>query len=267
MGQLMRRLIDFACEGAACAATLDDAAGTTGLLVVSGGNEIRIGAHRGMARLARDIAAAGHPVFRFDRRGIGDSQGENHGFRSSAADIAAAISAFRAAQPQLARLVAFGNCDAATALVLHRPAVDSLVLANPWVVAPKDDLPPPAAIKDRYARRLRDPAAWAALLTGKINIASVARGLGRIATPSKPGELSSEVAEAMTSHRLPTHILLASGDGTALAFADAWKGDAFAAARAHADVSVETLDSLSHSFANEADYAALKAALLRALAA
>ena len=50
----MRRWLSFAVEGADCAATIDDAAGTHGLLIVSGGNETRAGAHRGMARLAAD---------------------------------------------------------------------------------------------------------------------------------------------------------------------------------------------------------------------
>src|SRR3546814_4060218 len=77
---------------------------------------IRSGAHRGMAMLSQRIAAAGHPVFRFDRRGIGDSDGSNGGFETSGPDIAAAIAAFRAAAPHVARIAAFGNCDAASAL-------------------------------------------------------------------------------------------------------------------------------------------------------
>ncbi len=264
----MRRLIEFPCADAKCMATLDAAAGTGGLLIVSGGNEIRIGAHRGMARLAQDVAVAGHPVFRFDRRGIGDSSGDNHGFLSSGPDIAAALTAFRKAQPQLERIVAFGNCDAATALVLHGDdlAIDALVLANPWVIEPRDDLPPPAAIKDRYVRRLRDPSAWAALLTGKVNIASVARGLGRIVTPAKATDLASAFAAAMTAAPRPTHILLASGDGTALAFADAWRSEAFARLRQRADVSVHSINSLSHSFASDGDYGALKNLILKTLA-
>ena len=40
----MRRLTSFPCAGDILAATLDEAPGTTGLLIVSGGNEIRIGA-------------------------------------------------------------------------------------------------------------------------------------------------------------------------------------------------------------------------------
>ena len=129
----MRHQLNFDCEGAALAASLDDAPGSTGLLIVSGGNEIRSGAHRGMATLAQRVAAAGHPVFRFDRRGVGDSEGDNGGFESSGPDIAAAIAAFREESPQVSSIVAFGNCDAASALLLHQPlAIDGLIVANPW---------------------------------------------------------------------------------------------------------------------------------------
>ena len=92
----MRRFLSFDCVGDRLAATLDDADGATGLLIVSGGNEVRSGAHRGMARLAADIADAGFPVFRFGRRGVDDSEGANGGFESSCEDIAGAIAAVRA---------------------------------------------------------------------------------------------------------------------------------------------------------------------------
>jgi hypothetical protein len=37
----MRRMIDFDCAGDMLVGTLDEGEGTTGLLIVSGGNEIR----------------------------------------------------------------------------------------------------------------------------------------------------------------------------------------------------------------------------------
>ena len=73
---MIRRHVSFACEGDTLVGTLDGpaegAAASTGLLLVTGGNETRAGAFSGQARLAVRLAAAGYPVWRFDRRGVGD---------------------------------------------------------------------------------------------------------------------------------------------------------------------------------------------------
>ena len=262
----MRQLLSFECEGEVLAATLDGAPGHSGLLIVSGGNEIRIGAHRGMATMAGEISAIGHPVFRFDRRGIGDSAGENRDFTSNGPDIAAAIAAFVTACPHLKRIVAFGNCDAASALVLHPlEGLDALILANPWVIERSDEMPAPAAIRARYAERIRDPKAWVGLLTGGTSLKKLASGLLRIAKPRPRSSLASSVAQGIAAFPGPVQILLASRDGTAIAFAAEWEKQGFAAARAKPHLSVVRLDSASHSFASEDDKANLRRTLLRAL--
>lgn len=255
----MRTTLTFSCDGAVLAGTLDAAKGTSGLLIVSGGNEIRSGAHRGMATLAATISAQEYPVFRFDRRGIGDSAGENGGFRSSGPDIRAAIAAFRAAQPQLTRIVAFGNCDAATALALHDAPIDARVLANPWVIPSSGAMPPPAAIRDRYVRRLRDPDAWKALITGKIDLGKLAKGLGRLAAakPAAPDSLADKTVRALEASTLPTTLVLAMGDATAIAFADVWRNDPA--------IPVVRIDSASHSFADNAAAARLTDILIETL--
>ncbi|MBA3897980.1 MAG: hydrolase 1, exosortase A system-associated [Sphingomonadaceae bacterium] len=263
----MRRTLSFLCEGNALAATLDEADGSTGLLIIQGGNEIRVGAHRGMAKLAAAVAGQGYPVLRFDRRGIGDSEGENQGYMSCGPDIAAAVEAFRAACARLERVVGFGNCDAATALVLHKSPVDALILSNPWVVEPVDDLPPPAAIKGHYARRMRDPAAWAALLTGKVDLRGIAKGLGRIAAAKEAGTLAESFARALAVRLLPTTIVLAARDGTALAFDDEWKSTVFNGLRDDPAIRLETVDSASHSYAGRGDFEALLEVVLARLAA
>jgi len=253
----VRHHLTFACEGAALAATLDEAAGTTGLLIVSGGNEIRSGAHRGMAMLAQRIAAAGHPVFRFDRRGIGDSEGENGGFEASGPDIAAAIAAFRAVAPHVTRIAAFGNCDAASALLLHQPLpLDMLILANPWTYEGGDEeeadapaLPPAAAIRARYLARLRDPKSLLRLIKGEVDLRKLLRGLsalGRKKAPAAPDSLPARLDAALAALPCPATILLATGDRTAQAFVEACRPGA---------VPVERLDSPSHSFAGaDADW-------------
>lgn len=261
----MRRHLSFTCEGGTLAATLDEAPGATGLLIVSGGNEIRSGAHRGMALLAYRVAEAGHPVFRFDRRGIGDSEGDNGGYRSSGPDIAAALVAFREAAPQLTRVVAFGNCDAASALLLHQPlALDGLILANPWTY--EDDggdggeesdepaLPPASAIRSRYLARLKDPKSLLRLVKGEIDFKKLARGLSAMRKkPAAPafGSLADALDAALAEIHCPVTILLATGDRTAQAFMEK-----LAPSLAHIEanpgsIRVERLTSPSHSFAGE----------------
>ncbi|MGX7952672.1 hydrolase 1, exosortase A system-associated [Tsuneonella sp. HG249] len=224
----MSRLhLTFACEGTTLAGTLDTAPGASGLLLVSGGNELRSGAFSGQAALASRIAAAGHPVFRFDRRGVGDSGGENKGFRKSGADIEAALSAFRAIAPNVDRVVGLGNCDAASALMLGQGAgCDALVLSNPWTIEDDDRAPPPAAVRARYAEKLKDPRELLRLATGGVNIRKLVRGLARAARPAvAPTALAAQMRAGIASFEGPVRILLAGEDRTAQVFAERWDAD------------------------------------------
>ena len=240
----MRSGLEFSCEGEILFGTLDAALGETGLLIVSGGNEIRSGAWAGQAQLAARVAATGHPVFRYDRRGVGDSSGINRGFRESSADIAAALVAFRAAAPGLRRVVAFGNCDAASALMLFGGdlAIDALVLANPWTIEGEDDaIQAPAALRRRYAAKLADPTEWKRLLGGAINLRKLAGGLRQAAAPAPKSALAEQMRVGLVRFGGPITILLATRDRTAELFAAAW-GD---------DPRIARLASASHSFAEE----------------
>ena len=254
----MRRLIAFSCAGDELVGTLDDAPGTTGLLIVSGGNELRCGAHRGMALLAADLAAGGVPVFRFDRRGVGDSSGDNRGFAESGPDIAAAVRAFRASAPQVRRIVGFGICDAATALAwFHRDAgLDALVLANPWTGDEADGLPPAAAIRSHYLNRIADPRQWLRAARGGINIGRAIKGLRKASSTS--GEGGSTIADRMAVALAdrPATILLATRDNTAIRFAGAWRHGG----------TIERRDTDSHSFARPGDGEWLAERLRAALA-
>ena len=256
----MRRLIAFPCDSETLIGTLDQAEGSLGLLIVSGGNELRIGAHRGMALLSKRLVDRGISVFRFDRRGIGDSTGDNRGWSSSESDIVAAAAAFRAAVPHLSRLAGFGNCDAATALALFAaPAgVDPLILANPWLADDDDGLPPAAAIRARYVDRVRDPRQWLRLVTGGVDFAKLIGGLRKLLHTS-PDTQRGWAERFFAAVPDTAAVVLASGDATAQGFADAarrrgWRG------------SLRTIDTASHSFARRADADALFEAIVAALA-
>jgi exosortase A-associated hydrolase 1 len=256
----------FGCGSLTLAGTLDTAPGRTGLLIVSGGNEIRSGAFGGQADMAARIARAGFPVFRFDRRGIGDSEGENRGFRHSRKDLEAALEAFRAMAPQLGRVVAFGNCDAASALMLASGAgCDGVVLSNPWTieqnegVGPPDDTPPPAAIRARYLEKLRNPREIARLLGGGVDLGKLARGVVHaLRPPPPPSSLAQEMAAGLARFTGPVRILLATADRTAQVFEAAWD---------KSDPRIRRCEGAGHAYVEPEHRAWLEAQILASLRA
>lgn len=254
----------FGCGSLMLAGTLDTAPGRTGLLIVTGGNEVRSGAFGGQADMAARIAAAGFPVFRFDRRGVGDSEGENRGFRHSAKDIAAALDAFRAMAPQLTRVVAFGNCDAASALMLAGGAgVDALVLSNPWTIeaAEESAAPPPAAVRARYAEKLKNPREIMRLLGGGVNLGKLARGvMHALKPPPPPSSLASEMAAGLQGFGGEVRILLATADRTAQMFEAAW-----AALGDSADPRIRRCEGAGHAYVEPQHRAWLQAQLIEML--
>ncbi|MDZ7588328.1 MAG: hydrolase 1, exosortase A system-associated [Parasphingorhabdus sp.] len=252
---MTRQITAFPCATEELVATLDTGTKASGLLIISGGNEIRSGAFGGMAQLAAHFAAQGFAVFRYDRRGIGDSSGSNDGYRSSAPDIGAAAKAFARLQPQLNNIVAFGNCDAATALALFAgdiPSIKSLVLANPWTIDEEaaDAGPTAPAIRARYLRRLADPAAWADLAAGRINLGKLVGGLFRLVKGRKATVTADALANRLEQLEIPTQILLARRDMTASVFLSDWESSAFLGARANEFITLRQIDSASHSFAD-----------------
>jgi exosortase A-associated hydrolase 1 len=257
----MRRLIAFDCAGEMLVGSLDEAEDATGLLIVSGGNEIRAGAHRGMALLAARLATEGTPVFRYDRRGVGDSTGLNTGYEEARDDLIAAVATFSANAPHVTRIVGFGNCDGATTLALfgRMAGIGSVILANPWVVETTDNLPPPAAIRARYAAKLRDPGEWWRLARGEVSIDKFIRGLRRISPVlNEDHALTARAVVAITDWSEDATVLLAKNDATALAYVDA-------ARRAKVTPRTITIDTASHSFARSGDAEALEAAIIAAL--
>lgn len=265
----MREIVNFHCGSDLLTGTLDRADGTTGVLIVSGGNEIRSGAYGGQASMAQHFSALGVPVFRFDRRGVGDSEGGNRGFEHSAEDIHAAISAFRRVAPQVQRIVAFGNCDAATALLLHpqMQPLDGLVLANPWTIdtaAQNDAAPSPDAsvIRARYWARIKNPRSLLNLLSGKINLRKLARGLKTAAKPAQTSLLAHRLGDAMAKSDMPLRVIIAERDTTAMAFMAAWNSPAFEHARRPHNIQLATYSTASHSFADADSRAWLYAQIL-----
>lgn len=262
---MSRLQFQFGCGSLKLGGTLDTAPGITGLLLVSGGNEIRSGAFSGQSQLAAGIAGAGFPVLRFDRRGIGDSDGENRGFRSSGGDIRAALEAFRAMAPQMERVFAFGNCDAASALMLAGgTGFDGLILSNPWTIEdtgePESSDEPqhaPGAIRARYAEKLKNPREIVRLLRGGVDLGKLVRGIkSSLRSAPAPSNLEQDMRTGLEQFDGKVKILLAASDRTAQLFENAWDTD---------DDRVQRCEGAGHAYVDPEHRDWLKSQILAAL--
>jgi exosortase A-associated hydrolase 1 len=263
----MRRLLTIRCEGALLGASLDEAKGTTGILIVTGGTQTRIGSHRMFERLAATLAAAGHPCLRFDRRGVGDSEGEDRGWRGSGPDIAAAAADFRKNNRNLERIIGLGLCDGASALALFagEAGLQGLIMANPWLVESETDARPAAAMRHHYRKRLTSGEGWKKLLTDTMSYRKLLKSVGRIAL-GHPTELANEIASGLEQASIPVALILSADDATAIAAGEIWSSKRFARIRS-ASAAPYRIESDSHTFARPGDSESLLQACLTALAA
>ena len=198
-----------------------------GLLIVVGGPQYRVGSHRQFVLLARHLASKGIPVFRFDYRGMGDSDGEHRSFEDINDDIAAAIERFLCECPGLNGIALWGLCDAATANAFyvhntkHAVVVGQIAL-NPWVFTAEGNAE--AYLKHYYGQRLLSWAFWRKVLTLKFDLmGSVKSFLEKIRsvmgkkTPSSTADLPlpQKLCDAQLSFLGPTLIILSGQDLTA----------------------------------------------------
>jgi len=224
----------FPCQGAELVGILHPGAiqAPRGVLIVVGGPQYRVGSHRHFILLARDLAAAGIPVVRFDYRGMGDAAGETIDFEHCHDDIAAAIDAFFARSPGLREVIIWGLCDAASAALFYAwrdRRVGGLVLLNPWVRTEVGESR--AFLKHYYLKRLFSAALWAKIRRGEFNVAESLRSfLGmvkRVLTPTLQAQevgadrpLPERMADGLARFAGPVLIILSGNDLTAAEFKD-----------------------------------------------
>lgn len=169
----MEKAVTFQVEQKQCLGILHlpTQAITTGVVIVVGGPQYRVGSHRQFVQLSRSLAQQNIASFRFDYRGMGDSFGEKQSFEEICDDIKHAIDIFLKEQTEIKNVVIWGLCDAASAALMYADKdkrVNGLVLLNPWLR--NEQAMAQTMVKFYYLRRLLSRQFWKKLITGKVNV-------------------------------------------------------------------------------------------------
>ncbi len=227
---------------------------STGVVIVVGGPQYRVGSHRQFVLLAWQLAQAGFPVLRFDYRGMGDSEGEPRDFEAVQDDITAAAQALQQTCPAVTQFVLWGLCDGASAALMYvgrgagssargwaAPHVVGLCLLNPWVRSQATLAR--THLKHHYTQRLAQADFWRKLASGGLDWRKSARellgnlrqtlasgqwmGKGRGADHNPSAAMPFQQQMAMAFKSFPGQILLVlSGDDyTAKEFLDCATSD------------------------------------------
>jgi len=170
----------FECDGETLIGILHPsvAPSETGIVIVVGGPQYRIGSHRHFVELGRELSKGGIPVLRFDVRGMGDSSGTSAGFEAIDGDIAAAIDAFTREVPHIKKVVLWGLCDGASASIFYAPRdrrVTGLILLNPWIRSEASYAK--TELRHYYGSRILDGSFWRRLISGDVDLRDATQSL------------------------------------------------------------------------------------------
>ncbi len=247
------------------AAPRDVEVAQTGVIIVVGGPQVRVGSHRQFTLLARQLAAAGYAVLRFDVRGMGDSSGMQRGFQGLDDDIGAAVDTLMRHLPNIERVVLWGLCDGASAALLYMcgatdERVAGLCLVNPWVRS--DASLARTHVKHYYIRRLMQGSFWRKLVGGGVAQQALVDlrqnlRLAKSRQPAKEGNhapFQQRMALAWAAFAGPVLLLLSGNDYTAREFCEYTNAEPlWRAALARPRLTRIDMPNADHTFSNPQD--------------
>ena len=253
----------FECAGDRMLGILHHAQGQKvsdiGVLLVVGGPQYRVGSHRQFVLLARALASAGIPVFRFDYRGMGDSVAEPRDFEQVSEDIRAAMDILIDRIRDVRGAVLWGLCDAATANAFYagtdRRVIGQIAL-NPWVRTSEGEAQ--AFIKYYYLKRAFSRDLWRKVLSLDFDAAASLKDfLGKLGQSRGSGmgsdsdnrALPERVRDSQTNSKQPTLLILSGQDLTAREYENrVAESPEWRQWMASSDVTLRRLDDADHTF-------------------
>lgn len=236
----------------------------TGILIIVGGPQYRAGSHRQFTLLSRHLADSNIASFRFDYRGMGDSEGARQSFTSIKDDITAAIDCFIKNNPTITSVIIWGLCDAASAALLYAnfdPRVKGLILLNPWTQM--DELSAKVRFSHYYFPRLLTGAFWRKLLSREIELSTALREFldsikrarkfySRGDKNSSTYNLVDNMLSELNGFKGPVLFILSGNDFTAQEFMTLTSTDQRWHDATHSDKrEIKTLEEASHTFSKK----------------
>jgi exosortase A-associated hydrolase 1 len=198
-----QRALRFNCQGCSLIGIIDvpERPLPRGVLMLADAAQYRVGGHRQFTLLSRVLAARGIPVMRFDRRGMGDSDGDAASVDALDDDIRAAMKEFFIHAPDMEEIVILGLGDGASAAALYAgddERVRGLVLLNP-AVGPA--LEASRAPRTATLARLLEVGFWKTVAGGRLEA-----GIARPQAPRAPnqddaGALAQRLAASLAAFR------------------------------------------------------------------
>ncbi len=260
----------FNCEDDRLVGILHPGVGgaTTGLVIIVGGPQYRVGSHRQFVLMARYFAGGGYPTLRFDYRGMGDSEGGPRTFEAVEKDISAAVDTLMVTSPSVQRVILLGLCDAASAALMYAPTdkrVRGLILLNPWVRTERGEAK--AYLRHYYLQRLLQRSFWSKLLAGRLGllramrefISTQRKAWGRLhkESPSVQGSDRSYVARMLSGLESFTGsvlFIISGRDLTGQEFNDLYREDAgFFSATRRTDCRISEIPAADHTLSSRRD--------------
>lgn len=206
------------------------------VIIITGGPQVRTGAHRLYVQLSRFLCEHNWPSLRFDYEGAGDSEGDYVGFQYAEPSISAAMHFLQNKLKGKLSFIIWSLCDGATAAALyaatHQEYISGLILCNPLVLT--EEGLARSTIRHYYSKRIFNKDFLRKLLCCKLDLKSSVKSLleyfkhahfliNEKSACSVEQKLPDMVIQSLSVFKKPIRVILSTDDIVASNFQDELK--------------------------------------------